>query len=90
MTRMTLGPVCVFVLPLGLLLLALQTRHCGLRMGRPGTCSTSLQYISGSGSPHVALVRMSALLARLVRIAGKRPGGGGGGEGEDTEGNMIW
>ena len=42
-------------------------------MRRPGTCSTSLQYISGSGSPQVALVVISALLARL-RMAGKRPG----------------
>ena len=59
-------------LPLGLALLLSQTRHWALRMARPGTCSTSLQYVSGPFSPQVALVLMCALLARL-RMAGNRP-----------------
>lgn len=59
-------------LPLGFVLLPSQTRHWACRTGRPGTCSTSLQNISGPFSPQVALALMWALVARL-RMAGNKP-----------------
>ena len=62
------------VLPKGLMLFWLQTRHCGRFLaGCPGTCSTSLQNISGPWEPQVALAWMSAMVARFS-TAGKRPG----------------
>ncbi len=64
--------VCVCPVPLALPLFRLQVRHWGFFTGCPGTCSTSLQYISGPVSPHVALVLISAMEARFS-TAGKRP-----------------
>lgn len=61
-------------LPLGFVLFPSQTRHWACRTGRPGTCSTSLQNISGPFSPQVALALMWALVARL-RMAGNKPKG---------------
>ncbi|TNN33809.1 hypothetical protein EYF80_056028 [Liparis tanakae] len=48
-------------------------RHCAFLTGRPGTCSTSLQNISGPRTPQVALADMSAMDARF-NTAGKSPG----------------
>lgn len=42
-------------------------------MGSPGTCSTSLQYISGPAKPQVAFDFISAMEARFS-TAGNSPG----------------
>lgn len=47
-------------------------RHWGFLTGWPGTCSTSLQYISGPSDPQVALAEISAMDARF-NTAGKSP-----------------
>lgn len=54
------------------LLLWSQIRHWGFLAGCPGTCSTSLQYISRPFSPQVALVVMRALVAKFS-TAGNNP-----------------
>lgn len=59
-------------LPFKLTLFWSQIRHCGFRTILPGTCSTSLQNISGPISPQVALVEISDLLAKF-KIAGNKP-----------------
>lgn len=56
----------------GSLLLWSQIRHWGFLAGCPGTCSTSLQYISRPFSPQVALVVMRALVAKFS-TAGNNP-----------------
>lgn len=61
------------LLPNGFALFWLQIRHCAFVTGWPGTCSTSLQNISGPDRPHVALLVISAMEARF-KTAGNKPG----------------
>lgn len=59
-------------LPYRFVLLWLQVLHWGFLTGWPGTCSTSLQNISGPLEPQVAFAFMSAMVARFS-TAGNSP-----------------